>query len=124
MPRVNNYSDKVRSCLYFIYIPSPITSVLSTWYFMLRCEVPSTSNTYDWAGYIDRIKTRPDLITVIIVKYLPNRLTPLYSEIHYEEENYLKARTAVFKYITPPHNKGSVRRYVGTSRSHVLSSVM
>ena len=32
---------------------------------------------------------------------LPNRLTPLYSEIHYEEENYLKVRTAVFKYITP-----------------------
>ena len=33
---------------------------------------------------------------------LPNRLTPLYSKIHYEEENYLKVRTAVFKYITPP----------------------
>ena len=37
---------------------------------------------------------------------LPNRLTPLYSEIHYEEENYLKVRTVVFKYIT-------------TSRTHV-----
>ena len=32
---------------------------------------------------------------------MPNRLTPLYSKIYYKEENYLKARTAVFKYITP-----------------------
>ena len=33
---------------------------------------------------------------------MPNKLTPLYSEIHYKEENYLKVKTAVFKYITPP----------------------
>ena len=33
---------------------------------------------------------------------MPNRLTPLYSKIYYKEENYLKVRTAVFKYITPP----------------------
>ena len=32
---------------------------------------------------------------------MPNRLTPLYSEIYYKEENYLKVKTAVFKYITP-----------------------
>ena len=32
---------------------------------------------------------------------MPNRLTPLYSKIHYKEENYLKVGTAVFKYITP-----------------------
>ena len=31
-----------------------------------------------------------------------NRLTPLYSKIYYKEENYLKVKTAVFKYITPP----------------------
>ena len=31
---------------------------------------------------------------------MPNKLTPLYSKIHYKEENYLKVRTAVFKYIT------------------------
>ena len=31
---------------------------------------------------------------------MPNRLTLLYSEIHYKEENYLKVKTAVFKYIT------------------------
>ena len=39
---------------------------------------------------------------------MPNRLTPLYSEIYYKEKNYLKVKTAVFKYITPPHNKGLV----------------
>ena len=44
---------------------------------------------------------------------MPNRLTPLYSEIHYKEKNYLKVRTAVFKYITPPHSKGWVRWYIG-----------
>ena len=33
---------------------------------------------------------------------MPNRLTPLYSKIYYKEENYVKIRTAVFKYITPP----------------------
>ena len=33
---------------------------------------------------------------------MPNRLTPLYSKIYYKEENYLKVKTAVFKYITPP----------------------
>ena len=43
---------------------------------------------------------------------LPNRLTPLYSKIYYKEENYLKVRTVVFKYITPPHSKGWVCWYV------------
>ena len=33
---------------------------------------------------------------------MPNRLTPLYSKIYYKKENYLKIRTVVFKYITPP----------------------
>ena len=33
---------------------------------------------------------------------MPNRLTLLYSEIYYKKENYLKVKTAVFKYITPP----------------------
>ena len=35
-----------------------------------------------------------------------NRLTPLYSKIYYKKENYLKVRTVVFKYITPPYSKG------------------
>ena len=33
---------------------------------------------------------------------MPNRLTPLYFKIYYKKENYLKVKTAVFKYITPP----------------------
>ena len=43
---------------------------------------------------------------------LPNRLTPLYSKIYYKKENYLKVKTIVFKYITPPHSKGWVYWYV------------
>ena len=42
----------------------------------------------------------------------PNRLTLLYFEIYYKEENYLKIRTAVFKYITPPYSKGWVCWYI------------
>ena len=33
---------------------------------------------------------------------LPNKLTPFNFKIHYKEENYLKVKTVVFKYITPP----------------------
>ena len=52
--------------------------------------------------------------------FILNRLTLLYSKIYYKKENYLKVRTAVFKYITPPYSKGwyvstsvrSVREYV------------
>ena len=43
---------------------------------------------------------------------MPNKLTPLYSEIYYKEENYLKVRTAAFKYITPPIVKGLVCWYI------------
>ena len=42
----------------------------------------------------------------------PNKLTPLYSKIYYKEENYLKVKTVVFKYITPPHSKGWVCWYI------------
>ena len=43
---------------------------------------------------------------------MPNKLTSLYSKIYYKEENYLKVKTAVFKYITPPIVKVD---YVGMS---------
>ena len=39
---------------------------------------------------------------------MPNRLTPLYSKIYYKEENYVKVRTTVFKYITLFYSKGLV----------------
>ena len=35
------------------------------------------------------------------MEYILNRLIPLYFEIYYKEENYLKVKTVVFKYITP-----------------------
>ena len=37
---------------------------------------------------------------------MPNRLTLLYSKIHYKKKNYLKVKTTVFKYITPLYSKG------------------
>ena len=82
---------------------------------MSRGEVQSTSTLNDWARYVDRMN-RQDWTWSLwsLVECLPNRLTPLYSEIHYEEENYLKVRTAVFKYINSSIVKfgTSVRRYI------------
>ena len=46
------------------------------------------------------------------MEYLLNKLTPLYSKIYYKKENYLKVRTIIFKYITPPYSKGWVYWYV------------
>ena len=45
---------------------------------------------------------------------MPNRLTLLYSKIHYKKENYLKVKTAVFKYINSSIVKfsTSVHRYI------------
>ena len=74
--------------------------------YAVRYRVPlSTSN---WAGYVDREIIVKPLSLCESRGVLPNRLTPFNSEIHYKEENYLKVRTAVFKYITPPIVKGSV----------------
>ena len=39
-----------------------------------------------------------------LLRVLPNRLTPIYSKNYYKEENYLKVKTVVFKYITPPYS--------------------
>ena len=50
------------------------------------------------------------------MEYLPNRLTPFNFKIHYKEENYLEVKTASFKYITPPHSKGSVCRYIALTK--------
>ena len=63
---------------------------------------------------------------------LSNKLTLFNSEIYYKEENYLKVRTAVFKYITPPIVKGSVCWYISMlvyyvptfPHSYVLSFTM
>ena len=50
--------------------------------------------------------------TKTAVECLPNRLTPLYFKIHYKEENYLKVRTELLIYLTPPYSKGWYVRYV------------
>ena len=51
-----------------------------------------------------------------------NRLTPLYSKIYYKEENYLKVKTGLFIYPSPPYSKvwyvstsvRSVYKYINT----------
>ena len=48
---------------------------------------------------------------------MPNRLTSLYSKIYYKEENYLKVKTAVFKYITPPIVKV---KYIRILHSYII----
>ena len=66
------------------------------------------------------------------MEYLPNRLTPFNFKIYYKEENYLKVKTIVFKYITPPIVKGLVYWYTSIlvyyvpmfPRSHILSFIM
>ena len=70
----------------------------------MRYLVPtSTSN---WAKYVDKIRlqVRTRVNQYRSLKVLPNRLTPVYSKNYYKEENYLKVKTVIFKYITPPHS--------------------
>jgi hypothetical protein len=59
----------------------------------MRYLVPTS--TGKWARYVDRIRSQVlGLIKhIITVECLPNRLTPLYSKNHYEEENYLTVET-------------------------------
>ena len=72
-------------------------------------------STGNWARCVDRIRSqiRTGVDQHRLLGVLPNRLTPVYSKNHYEEENYLKVKTVVFKYLTPPYSNGSVRRYAG-----------
>ena len=54
---------------------------------------------------------------------MPNRLTPLYFKIYYKEENYLKVKTKLLIYPSPPYSKGLgiwEYWYVGISRSYIL----
>ena len=62
--------------------------------------------TSKWAKYIDRDIESQASFTAKALKCLPNRLTPLYSKIHYKEENYLRVRTELLIYPSPPHSKG------------------
>ena len=66
------------------------------------------------------------------MEYLPNKLTPFNSKIYYKEENYLKVKTTVFKYITPPIVKGLVYWYISIlvycvpafPRSYILNFII
>ena len=60
----------------------------------------------NWAKYINRNIESQASFTKKALECLPNRLTPLYSKIHYEEENYLKVRTKCLIYPSPPYSKG------------------
>ena len=55
--------------------------------------------------YINKDIENQASVTVKALKYLPNRLTPLYSKIHYKEKNDLKVRTELLIYC---RNKGIV----------------
>ena len=52
-------------------------------------------STGNWARYVDRIRSqvRTGVDQYRSLGVLPNRLTPVYSENHYEEENYLTVKT-------------------------------
>ena len=74
--------------------------------YVVRYKIPLS--TSKWAKYINReIIVKPFLLYKSH-RVLPNRLTPFDSKIYYKEENYLKVKTVVFKYITPPIVKGLV----------------
>ena len=62
--------------------------------------------TGNWAKYVNRDVESQASFTKKALKCLPNKLTPLYSKIHYEEENYLKVKTELLIYPSPPHSKG------------------
>ena len=79
----------------------------------MRYRVPL--NTSNWARYIDKeIIIKPFLLCKSC-GVLAQQINSFNSEIYYKKKNYLKVKTAVFKYITPPIVKGSVYWYVGTS---------
>ena len=78
----------------------------------MRYLVPiSTGN---WARYVDRIRlqVRTGVDQHRLLRVLPNRLTSVYSTNHYKEENYLKVKIVIFKYITPPYSNGLVCSYI------------
>ena len=68
--------------------------------------------TGKWAQYVDRDIKNQVFFTKKALEYSPNKLTPLYSKIHYKEENYLKVKTKLFIYPSPPYSKGWYVRYI------------
>ena len=58
------------------------------------------------AQYIDKDVKSQASFTKKALECLPNKLTPLYFKIYYKEENYLKVRTELLIYPSPPYSKG------------------
>ena len=74
--------------------------------YAVRYLVPT--NTGNWARCVDRIRSQVQtgVDQHRSLKVLPNRLTPIYSKNYYKEENYLKVKTKLFIYPSPPYSKG------------------
>ena len=70
----------------------------------MRYLVPISTSNWARCVYRIRLQVRTRVNQHRLLKVLPNRLTPIYSKNYYKEENYLKVKTVVFKYITPPHS--------------------
>ena len=73
-------------------------------YYIVKCKVLLW--TGKWAKYLDRDIESQASFTKKALECWPNRLTPLYSKIHYKEKNYLKVRTELLIYPSPPYSKG------------------
>ena len=58
--------------------------------------------TSKWAKYINKDIESQVSFTKKSLVCLPNRLTPLYSKIYYKEKNYLKVKTELLIYPSPP----------------------
>ena len=76
--------------------------------YIVRYLVPTS--TGNWAKCVDKIRSQVQtrVNQYRSLKVLPNKLTPVYSKNYYKEENYLKVKTVIFKYITPPYSNSSV----------------
>ena len=76
-----------------------------------RYRVPlSTGN---WAKYVDRETIVKPLSLYKSRGVFTQQINSFNFKIHYKEKNYLKVKTIVFKYITPPIVKGSVYWHIG-----------
>ena len=84
----------------------------------MRYKVPLSTSKQ--AKYIDKETIVKPLSLIKAVEYLPNKLTLFNSEIYYKEENYLKVKTAVFKYITPFYSKGLVYKYAQYIYNYII----
>ena len=59
-------------------------------YYVVRYRVPHRSSK--WAQYIDRDIESQASFTIKALECLPNRLTPLYSKIHYKKRELSKGK--------------------------------